>query len=90
MTNSFRAKSDSIMEVVSVSVMSLTTMEEAWHLAVIDGNFVFIRNNLFTECGNLWGEIFFVDHVEPGNQFCKSFIFCASSLFDVSKHFGDV
>lgn len=65
-------------------------MEEAWHWSVIDGNFIPIGYNIFGEGRDFWSEILFVDHVEPSDQFGKSFIFCASSLFDMSKHFGDV
>lgn len=67
-SDSLGSEKDSVVEVLSISVVSLSTMEEAGHVFSVNLDNLFRRQDLLSKRRNLFSVVFLVDHVETSNK----------------------
>lgn len=80
MADSFDAEHDGIFEVLYISLMSLTCMEECWHFlfrGIYNLDLVLVVKNGVSKCTNFGSEIFFIDHVETSDELGELLVWLA-------------
>ena len=90
MSNSFGSQHDSIHQVLTTSAVSLSSVEQHWHLLAVDIHLLLSLDDVFSKCRYLLGEIFLIYHVESCNQLPQAFILTVDALSDVLQHFVEM
>lgn len=93
MSDSFGAKHDCVMNVLTISLVSLSTVEKGWHLLlaawILSGNDFDIFSaleNILCELSNLGSVVLLIYHVESSDELGNSLIVLIYSIFNVLKH----
>lgn len=90
MADSFGVQEDGVVEVVHISFVGFTAMEETWHLLIINDNVVFAVEDLLSKEVDLRGVVFFIYHVEACEELHKSLIGLTDPLLQMIDHLLDM
>ena len=93
MADSLGAKHYGIMQVLDCAVVGLACVEEHWHALrrlLSHHHSLLSRKDLFGELADFWGEVLLVDHVEAGNELCKTLVFVVRAFSYMLDHLFDV
>ena len=88
--DSLSSKHDGIHQVLPTSAVSLSAVEEGWHLFVVDLHLLLSLDDVLGKCRNLLCEVFFVNHVKSGYQLYESLVLTAGPFIYVLQHFVKV
>lgn len=95
MSDSFSAKRDSILKIFTISIMGFTAVKETRH-SLFFFFWLFLSDNLdiLLACQNLLSKfsylrsiIFFIDHIESGDELSQSLILLFNTLCNIIEHF---
>ena len=87
MSDSFGPQHNSIHQVLTTSTVSLSAVEEYWHLFIVDLHLLLGLDDVLGKGRYLLGEIFLIYHVEPCDQLHQALILTVGALSDVLQHF---
>lgn len=93
MTNALGSEHNGVLQVLDISLVSFTRMEESGHFlvaTVMDGYLVLVVEDGVSEGTDLWRKVFLINQIEAGDELREPLVLETRTNLNVLQHFLDM